>query len=179
MPRRRVQFPDEAALGGVPVRNACEHGSTAVHTPEAAAMESDESAAAGRRHGDQPGDARGLPGTLRRVAPTDLPILLEGETGVGKEVLTNLVHRWSRRAGGPLVKVHCAALSETLLASELFGHEKGAFTGAERRKIGRFEQADGGTLFLDEVGEIPLDVQVKLLRVLQEGEVERVGGTDR
>src|SRR5262245_59813126 len=121
---------------------------------------------------------RAVYNTLRRVAPTDLPILLEGETGVGKEVLTNLVHRWSRRAGGPLVKVHCASLSETLLASELFGHEKGAFTGAERRKIGRFEQADDGTLFLDEVGEIPLDVQVKLLRVLQEGEVDRVGGTE-
>ncbi|MEZ6037965.1 MAG: sigma 54-interacting transcriptional regulator [Planctomycetota bacterium] len=116
--------------------------------------------------------------TLRRVAPTDLPILLEGETGVGKEVLTDLVHRWSRRANGPFVKVHCASLSETLLASELFGHERGAFTGAERRKIGRFEQAHGGTLFLDEVGEISLDVQVKLLRALQEGEIDRVGGTE-
>jgi transcriptional regulator with GAF, ATPase, and Fis domain len=115
---------------------------------------------------------------LRRAAPTDLTILLEGETGTGKEVLTNLIHRWSKRAGGPLVKVHCAALSETLLAAELFGHEKGAFTGADRRKIGKFEQANGGTLFLDEVGEIPLDVQVKLLRVLQEREVDRVGGTD-
>jgi len=115
--------------------------------------------------------------TLRRVAPTDLPILLEGETGVGKEVLTNLVHRWSRRNTGPLVKVHCAALTETLLASELFGHERGAFTGADRRKTGRFEQAHGGTLFLDEVGEIPHDVQVALLRALQEGEIDRVGGT--
>jgi len=116
--------------------------------------------------------------TLRRVAPTDLPILLEGETGVGKEVLTNLVHRWSRRNKGPLIKVHCASLSETLLASELFGHERGAFTGADRRKTGRFEQADGGTLFLDEVGEIPHDVQVALLRALQEGEIDRVGGAE-
>lgn len=116
--------------------------------------------------------------TLRRVAPTDLPILLEGETGVGKEVLTNLVHRWSRRTKGPLIKVHCAALSESLLASELFGHERGAFTGADRRKSGRFEQAHGGTLFLDEVGEIPHDVQVALLRALQEGEIDRVGGTE-
>jgi MoxR-like ATPase len=116
--------------------------------------------------------------TLRRVAPTDLAILLLGETGSGKEVLTNLTHRWSNRASGPLVKVHCAALSETLLASELFGHEKGAFTGADKRKIGKFEQANGGTIFLDEVGEIPLDVQVKLLRVLQEREVDRVGGLD-
>ena len=115
-------------------------------------------------------------GTLRRVAPTDLPVLLEGETGVGKEVLTDLVHQWSRRASGPLIKVHCASLSESLLASELFGHERGAFTGAERRKIGRFEQASGGTLFLDEVGEIPMEVQVALLRALQEGEIDRVGG---
>jgi DNA-binding NtrC family response regulator len=103
-------------------------------------------------------------------------VLLEGETGVGKEVLTDLVHRWSRRAAGPLIKVHCASLSESLLASELFGHERGAFTGAERRKIGRFEQASGGTLFLDEVGEIPMEVQVALLRALQEGEIDRVGG---
>jgi len=117
-------------------------------------------------------------GTLRRVAPTDLPVLLEGETGVGKEVLTDLVHRWSRRAAGPLVKVHCASLSETLLASELFGHERGAFTGADRRRIGRFEQASGGTLFLDEVGEIPMEVQVMLLRALQEGEIDRVGGAE-
>lgn len=116
--------------------------------------------------------------TLRRVAPTDLPVLLEGETGVGKEVLTDLAHRWSRRASGPLVKVHCASLSETLLASELFGHERGAFTGAERRRIGRFEQASGGTLFLDEVGEIPMEVQVTLLRALQEGEIDRVGGAE-
>jgi DNA-binding NtrC family response regulator len=116
--------------------------------------------------------------TLRRVAPTDLGVLFLGETGAGKEVLTNLLHRWSRRANGPLVKVHCAALSETLLASELFGHEKGAFTGADRRKVGKFEQANGGTIFLDEVGEIPLDVQVKLLRVLQEREVDRVGGAE-
>lgn len=116
--------------------------------------------------------------TLRRVAPTELAILILGETGAGKEVLTNLTHRWSGRAAGPLVKVHCAALSEALLASELFGHEKGAFTGAEKRKIGKFEQANGGTIFLDEVGEISLDVQVKLLRVLQEREVDRVGGLD-
>ncbi|MGE3878112.1 MAG: sigma 54-interacting transcriptional regulator [Planctomycetota bacterium] len=114
---------------------------------------------------------------LERIAPSDLPVLLCGETGTGKEVLADLVHRWSRRASGPLVKVHCAALPESLLASELFGHEKGAFTGATDRKLGRFEQAHGGTIFLDEIGEISLDVQVKLLRVLQEHEIERVGGS--
>ncbi len=116
--------------------------------------------------------------TLERVAPSELTVLLEGETGTGKEVLADLVHAWSRRAAGPLVKVHCAALTETLLQSELFGHEKGAFTGAIARKQGRFELAHGGTIFLDEVGEISLDMQVKLLRVLQQREVERVGGSE-
>ena len=121
---------------------------------------------------------QGVLRTLERVAPTDLTVLLEGETGTGKEVLTDLIHRWSKRGKGPLVKVHCAALSESLLQSELFGHEKGAFTGAVARKIGKFELAQGGTVFLDEVGEISLEVQVKLLRVLQEHEVDRVGGLD-
>jgi transcriptional regulator with AAA-type ATPase domain/GGDEF domain-containing protein len=171
-----VQFPDEAPSAEF-LFEALRARLLALHTPGASAMESDESLQRAGVTAVSPA-MRAVYNTLRRVAPSDLPILLEGETGVGKEVLTNLVHRWSRRAGGPLVKVHCASLSETLLASELFGHEKGAFTGAERRKIGRFEQADGGTLFLDEVGEIPLDVQVKLLRVLQEGEVDRVGGTE-
>jgi DNA-binding NtrC family response regulator/HAMP domain-containing protein len=171
-----VQFPDEAASAEF-LFEALQARLVALHSPGGTAMESDESLQRAGVTAVSPA-MRAVYGTLRRVAPTDLPILLEGETGVGKEVLTNLVHRWSRRAGGPLVKVHCAALPETLLASELFGHEKGAFTGADRRKIGRFEQADGGTLFLDEVGEIPLDVQVKLLRVLQEREVDRVGGSE-
>ncbi|MFO1053021.1 MAG: sigma 54-interacting transcriptional regulator [Planctomycetota bacterium] len=114
---------------------------------------------------------------VERVAPTDISVLLIGETGTGKEVIADLVHRWSARAKGPLVKVHCAALPESLLASELFGHEKGSFTGATERKLGRFEQANGGTIFLDEIGEVSADVQVKLLRVLQEREIDRVGGT--
>ena len=171
-----VHFPDEAPSAEF-LFEALRARIAALHTPGASAMESDESLQRAGVMAVSPA-MRDVYGTLRRVAPTDIPILLEGETGVGKEVLTNLVHRWSRRAGGPLVKVHCASLSETLLASELFGHEKGAFTGADRRKISRFEQADGGTLFFDEVGEIPLDVQVKLLRVLQEGEVDRVGGSE-
>jgi len=119
---------------------------------------------------------RGVARLLWKVAPADLTILLLGETGTGKEVFANLVHKWSKRAKGPLVRVHCAALTESLLQSELFGHEKGAFTGAVARKIGRFEQACGGTLFLDEIGEISVGTQVKLLRVLQEREIDRVGG---
>jgi transcriptional regulator of acetoin/glycerol metabolism len=110
------------------------------------------------------------------VAPSDLSLLLEGETGVGKEVLASLIHRFSPRRQAPLVKVNCGALAATLLESELFGHERGAFTGAVSRKLGRFELAQGGTIFLDEVGEAPPDVQVRLLRVLQEREIERVGG---
>jgi transcriptional regulator with GAF, ATPase, and Fis domain/HAMP domain-containing protein len=114
---------------------------------------------------------------LERAAPSDLSILLQGETGTGKEVLCDLIHRWSKRSAGPLVKVHCAALPATLLESELFGHERGAFTGAVARKLGRFELADGGTIFLDEIGEVPPDIQVKLLRVLQQKEIDRVGGS--
>lgn len=114
---------------------------------------------------------------LRRVATTKTPVLLRGESGTGKELFARAVHTESNRAKGPFVRVNCAALSETLLESELFGHEKGAFTGANILKKGRFELADGGTLFLDEIGDISPSFQTKLLRVLQEGEFERVGGT--
>jgi transcriptional regulator with PAS, ATPase and Fis domain len=103
--------------------------------------------------------------------------LIQGESGTGKELIAHLIHDWSSRKDKPFVALHCAALTETLLASELFGHERGSFTGATERKIGRFERAHSGSLFLDEVGEISKEMQVKLLRVLQEGELERVGGT--
>ncbi|MGC8766003.1 MAG: sigma-54-dependent transcriptional regulator [Brevinematia bacterium] len=115
---------------------------------------------------------------VKQVAPTDATVLITGESGTGKEVIANAIHLNSKRAKNPLVKVHCAALPETLLESELFGHEKGAFTGAIARKKGRFELADSGTIFLDEIGEISPNVQVKLLRVLQEHEFERVGGEE-
>jgi DNA-binding NtrC family response regulator len=113
---------------------------------------------------------------IETVAPTGATVLILGETGTGKELIARAVHNLSPQKDKPLVKVNCAALAATLIESELFGHEKGAFTGALARKIGRFELAHGGTIFLDEIGELPLELQVKLLRVLQEGEFERVGG---
>lgn len=115
--------------------------------------------------------------SVRQVAETDATILVTGETGTGKEVVVQALHNLSLRKQQPLIKLNCAAIPENLVESELFGHEKGAFTGALARKIGRFELADQGTLFLDEIGEMPLDVQTKLLRILQEGEFERIGGT--
>lgn len=115
--------------------------------------------------------------TVDQIAQSSSAVLIEGESGTGKELVAHRIHELSTRRSGPFVAVHCASLTETLLGSELFGHEKGAFTGASERKTGRFERAHNGTLFLDEIGEISLDTQVKLLRVLQEGEFERVGGT--
>jgi transcriptional regulator with GAF, ATPase, and Fis domain len=112
---------------------------------------------------------------VKRVAPTDSTVLVLGETGTGKELIADAIHNWSARCGRPFVKLNCAAIPFDLLESELFGHEKGAFTGAVAQKIGRFEMANTGTLFLDEVGDIPPALQPKLLRVLQEKEFERLG----
>ena len=126
------------------------------------------------------GTSLGLQGVLSRVtkvAPTDSSVLVSGETGTGKELVARAIHKRSRRSQRAFVSVNCAALAPSLISSELFGHEKGAFTGAMQRRLGRFELANGGTIFLDEIGELPLDTQVALLRVLQEREFERVGGT--
>jgi len=116
-------------------------------------------------------------GVVRKVAKSNTTVLVRGETGTGKELIAGAVHHNSHRAARNFIKVNCAALQENLLESELFGHEKGAFTGADKQRIGRFEQADGGTLFLDEIGDMSANTQAKILRVLQEHEFERLGGT--
>ncbi|TVP78583.1 MAG: sigma-54-dependent Fis family transcriptional regulator [Gemmatimonadales bacterium] len=144
-----------------------------------------ETAPAGRaappRYGQMVGDSEAMSSVFRwidRVAPSDSTVMVYGESGTGKELVARAIHAGSSRADGPFVRVNCGALSDSLLDSELFGHEKGAFTGAERRRRGRFELADGGTLFLDEIATVAPATQIRLLRVLQERELERVGGEE-
>ena len=137
-------------------------------------------AAAPRHFAESIGSSKAFLNVLdaaRRVAATDISVLIEGESGTGKELLAQGIHRYSRRASGPMIAVNCAAIPEGLLESELFGHERGAFTGAIRTRPGRFELARGGTLFLDEIGDMPVTMQVKILRALQDRKIERVGGT--
>jgi DNA-binding NtrC family response regulator len=150
-------------------------------TFEPLTAEADVPATAADRFGPLVGRSiamRELFATLERAAPTDATILCEGETGTGKELLAEAIHGASKRRGGPLVVFDCASVASNLLESELFGHEKGAFTGASERRIGRMEEADGGTLFLDELGELPIDLQPKLLRALEKREVRRLGGKE-
>ena len=123
---------------------------------------------------ERAGDEAGVP-PGQRAAQSDIPILIEGESGVGKELIARAIQGSSARAGRPFVTVNCGAIPENLIESILFGHEKGSFTGATDKHLGKFQEADGGTLFLDEIGELRLDMQVKLLRALQEGEVDPVG----
>src|ERR1700735_1702272 len=119
---------------------------------------------------------RSVLGMVKVVAPTDATVLINGETGTGKEVIADAIHKCSDRSNGPFVKVNCASIPAGLLESELFGHERGAYTGAVTRSIGRFERANRGTLFLDEIGDLPLELQPKILRVIQERQFERLGG---
>jgi formate hydrogenlyase transcriptional activator len=146
-------------------------------TPAKVALDSDELYGSGLPRIVGNSDAlRRVLDMVRVVAPTDATVLINGETGTGKELIAEAIHKYSDRSNGPFVKVNCAAIPAGLLESELFGHERGAYTGAFARSIGRFERANTGTLFLDEVGDLPLELQPKLLRVMQERQFERLGG---
>ncbi len=162
---------DAIAIGGCTMVLATLSGARAAASSSALATPTDEDLVVADP------EMAALYENARKVARTPTSVLLLGETGVGKDVLAKRIHAWSPRAGKPFIRVNCAALPETLLESELFGHERGAFTGADRRKIGYFEATLGGTLFIDEIGELPLPAQVKLLNVIETRSVTRVGGT--
>jgi two-component system, NtrC family, response regulator AtoC len=180
---RMLDFARAAGTTAMAATVLCPEDGTTVETligKARAAMRGGTSAPAA----DAPGAAIVIDPAMRRVyslvdriADTAMTVLILGETGVGKELVAEAIHRRSSRRDQPLIKLNCAALPETLLESELFGYERGAFTGAERRKVGFFEAANGGTLFLDEIGEMPLTLQAKLLRVLERKVITRVGGT--
>src|SRR5262249_7323143 len=138
-------------------------------------QEEDLSAAADRIVGRSP-SMQEIYKAIGRIAPQDVNVLIVGESGTGKELVARALYQHSRRASGPFLAINCAAIPESLLESELFGHERGAFTGAERQRVGKFEQADHGTLFLDEIGDMSSATQAKVLRLLQEQRFERVGG---
>ena len=156
-----------------------ESGWPAEHSRAANVTRMDQGAVDNGQHGIIGGSAaiRSVLAQIHVVAPTDSTVLIQGETGTGKELFANAIHAFSRRRQAPLVTLNCAAIPAGLLESELFGHERGAFTGAVTQRVGRFEMANGGTLFLDEIGDMALDLQVKLLRVLQEQSFERLGST--
>jgi len=159
------------------VQKALERRALVAENQDLKARLADLGAPGGRTMVGQAPSFRALMDTIRQAAPSSATVLLVGQSGTGKELAARAIHELSARAQGPFVAVNCAALPESILEAELFGVEKGAYTGAVARREGRFERAHGGTLFLDEVGEMPLSAQVKLLRVLQEGEIERLGGT--
>jgi len=167
-----LEKPIETARLLVALRNALEHGQLS-----AAVDELRQSLGRYDMVGSGPA-MQALYGLIRRAAPSEGRVLVTGENGTGKELVARAIHAHSKRAARPFIKLNCAAVPKELIESELFGHERGAFTGALTARRGRFEQADGGTLFLDEVGDMPADMQAKLLRVLQEGELERVGGAE-
>jgi DNA-binding NtrC family response regulator len=160
----------------VTVRNALDRGQLVVENRRLKQARSDaETAELTPIVGDSPA-IRAIKATIHRVAPTEARVLITGEPGTGKELVARWIHAESQRSAGPLVEVNCAAIPSELIESELFGHEKGSFTGATRQRIGKFEQADGGTLFLDEIGDMSLSAQAKVLRALQENRITRVGG---
>ncbi len=173
--RRRLRRDFETDRDGAPDAAVLTGAASALS--EHAEADWDEAAWHPERIVGRSAPMRELFALMDRVAATETTVLVTGESGTGKELVARAVHERSRRARGPFVAVNCAALPESVIESELFGHERGAFTGAHERRRGRFELADGGTLFLDEIGELPLSVQVKLLRVLQEGEFQRVGAS--